>query len=63
MAIRPDRPANFRVPYHVGYEVALKAAKERLILLENLEEQAWIAGAPIEQVQSNIERWMTDWNM
>jgi hypothetical protein len=60
-AIRPDNGS--RLPYHIGYELALKAGEEHLERVEYLEEQAWNAGESLEHVQGNLERWLGSWDL
>lgn len=60
-AIRPE--SGSRLPYHIGYELALKAGEEHLERVEYLEEQAWNAGSSLEYAQGNLERWLARWNL
>ncbi|KAF8809991.1 hypothetical protein BYT27DRAFT_7253963 [Phlegmacium glaucopus] len=60
-AIWPDNGS--RLPYHIGYELALKAGEEQLDRVEYLEEQAWNAGESLEHVQGNLERWLDSWDL
>jgi len=61
-AIRPPTE-NFRIPYHIGYEMALKHGKDNLSRLEYWEEQSRKAGTIIEQAERNIESWLANWGM
>ncbi|KAF8810735.1 hypothetical protein BYT27DRAFT_7253426 [Phlegmacium glaucopus] len=60
-AIRPDNGSH--LPYHIGYELALKAGEEHLDHVEYIEEQAWNAGESLEHVQGNLERWLDSWDL
>ena len=54
---------DFRIPYNIGYIIALKAAEENLERLKYLEDQAWFAGIVIEEAEMNIQSLLASWDM
>jgi hypothetical protein len=53
--------SSYRVPYHVGYALALRHAKRDLNRLDHLEDEVWVMLEIMDKTQGAMERWLLGW--
>jgi hypothetical protein len=58
-AIRPKEGP--RIPYHIGYALALAESERHLARLEDLEDEAAEAVHRLANIQGTMEQWLTAW--